>query len=119
MLITFINYILNKINLPNYLLSLYISVPIYLCLLYLSPLLQYYSSIIIGIDLFTFNLQIQNKNELKKPKKLTNDFTNLANKYFDYLQKNDVKNKKMIKNYVKTKLDIKDTLQHTINNISN
>ena len=123
MLFTATYYLLKKININNYLLSLCISTPIYIILLNLSKTVHFYSSIVIGFDLFFLNNSIQdNKQKISSKehqKKLTNDFTNLANKYFDYLKKNDLKNKKIVKNYVKTKLNIKDTLQHTINNISN
>ena len=123
MLFTATYYLLKKININNYLLSLCISTPIYIILLNLSKTIHFYSSIVIGFDLFFLNNSIQdNKQKISSKehqKKLTNDFTNLANKYFDYLKKNDLKNKKIVKNYVKTKLNIKDTLQHTINNISN
>ena len=123
MLFTATYYLLKKININNYLLSLCISTPIYIILLNLSKTIHFYSSVVIGFDLFFLNNSIQdNKQKISSKehqKKLTNDFTNLANKYFDYLKKNDLKNKKIVKNYVKTKLNIKDTLQHTINNISN
>lgn len=123
MLFTATYYLLKKININNYLLSLCISTPIYIILLNLSKTVHFYSSIVIGFDFFFLNNSIQNNKQKisskEHQKKLTNDFTNLANKYFDYLKKNDLKNKKIVKNYVKTKLNIKDTLQHTINNISN
>ena len=121
MLFTFTYLLLQKLDIQNYLVSVYISIPIYFVLLHLSPLLQYYSAIIIGTDLFFFSNSIYTKKNIQKNKHkdLTNKFTNLANKYFDYLNKNDLKNKKIVKNYIKTKFDIKDTLQHTLNNISN
>ncbi len=123
---TIIYHLLNKFNYDNYLLSFYISIPVYICLINLSKTIHFYSVLIIGIDLFFFN-QLLNKNKQKNKHKnkykktITKHFTELANNYFDYLKKNKnnkTENKKLIKNYIKTKFNITDTLQHTINNIN-
>ena len=121
MVFTLFYYLLKKYNFNNYLVSILISIPIYIILLNISELFNFYSVLIIGIDLFFFNNQINNQTSKQQfnQKKITKEFTNLANKYFKYLQNNNLKkNKKIIKNYTKTNLEIKDTLQHTLNNLN-
>lgn len=120
MLLTLFYHILKKFNYDNYLVSFYLSIPIYIILLNISKFFHFYSVLIISVDLFFFNNNIQHTNQKNfNQKKITKEFTNLANKYFDYLQKTKLKkNKKIIKNYKKINIDIKDTLQHTLNNLN-
>ena len=120
MLLTLFYHLLKKFNYSNYLVSFYLAIPIYILLLNISNLFHFYSTLIIGVDLFFFNNNIQNKNQQNfNQKKITKEFTNLANRYFDYLKINKLKkNKKIIKNYKKKNIDIKDTLQHTLNNLN-
>lgn len=114
MLFTFIHFFLKKYK-KHYLITFYIGIPIYM-ILYNYSLFQYYSSLIIPIDLFTLNYSISNNNnELNN---ITREFTKLASHYFNYINKKN-NNDKMVKDYKQKKINIKDTLKHTLENLEN
>ena len=70
-------------------LTYFIAIPIYIILMNFSWF-QYYSSLIISFDLYTLSQSIHSK-ENNKLKEMTNEFTELAKNYFNYLKKQSIK----------------------------
>ena len=96
-------------------LTYFIAIPLYILLMNISWF-HYYSALIIGFDLYTLN-QIINNKEKHKIKNITNEFTKLASNYFDYLKKKQTNT--VVKDYTQKKINITDTLHHTIETIKN
>lgn len=97
-------------------LTYFIAIPLYILLMNISWF-HYYSALIIGFDLYILNQIIKNK-EKNKLKNITNEFTKLASNYFDYVKEKQTTNT-VVKDYTQKKINITDTLQHTIETIKN
>ena len=125
-----IYYLLSQYNIKiynnNLNVTLFAGVIIYIILLHVSKIFQFYSSLIITIDLFLLKKNItknnkkyievnsKNKNKIdsNKKKHIIKNITELIYNYF--YNPNNKKNKYKLK-----KLDIKDTIEHTLENIKN
>ena len=91
------------------------SVPLYLLCLTLWEPFQYYSPLLINIDLFiVITQQINNKN-----KKTNNENISLLSKIIEFQDKEKNKQNTIInKNYKLKQVQINDTIKHTLDKIT-
>ena len=89
-------------------LTFIFGIPIYI-ILFTINLFYFYSSLLIGIDLFTLQTIIFNKQQSQQ-QSITNQITPLLIKWFDY--KNDI-----IKDYKPKNVQINDVIEHTLENL--